>query len=93
MLIYACVFFRAKLNTRPIVIRDTSCNHDRNIIDRGNDMIVGLWKPSENEMIEARDVQLRALYQHPLDQFSDKIDRLLAVTARVRFDLVGVHRY
>ena len=55
--------------------------------------VVGLWKASENEMIEARDAQLRALYQHPLDQFSDKVDRLLAVTARVRFDLVAVHRH
>ena len=38
-------------------------------------------------MIEARDAQLRDQYQDLIQQFPDKVDRLMAVMTRVRFDL------
>ena len=41
-------------------------------------------------MIEARDAQFRGLYQDPIEQFPDKVDQLLAVTTRVRFELYDV---
>ena len=51
---------------------------------------IGLSKPSESEIIEARDAQFRGLYQDPIEQFPDKVDQLLAVTTRVRFELDDV---
>ena len=55
--------------------------------------VLGLSKPSESEIIEARDAQLRGLYRDPIEQFPDKVDQLLAVATRVRFYLLEIDRY
>ena len=54
--------------------------------------VIGLSKPSESEIIEARDAQLRGQYQDLIEQFPDKADRLLAVMTRVRSELVDCCR-
>ena len=54
--------------------------------------VLGLSKPSESEIIEERDAQLRGEYQDLIQQFPDKADRLLAVITRVRFNLFDIVR-
>ena len=51
-------------------------------------MYIGLVKPSEDELNAEQDARMRANYYDPIDQFPDKIDRLIAVIQRVCiFDL------
>ena len=53
---------------------------------------IGLSKRRASEIDEERDAQFRGQYQDLIQQFPDKVDRLLAVTTRVRFDLVVILR-
>jgi hypothetical protein len=55
--------------------------------------VIGLSKPSESEMIEARDARMRGQYRDLIGQFPEKADRLLAVITRVSFDVIAIDRY
>ena len=46
--------------------------------------IVGLRKPTEEELNEERDAKMRQQYFHPIENFPDKIDQLLDALNRVR---------
>jgi hypothetical protein len=49
------------------------------------DLYLGIWRPSELELQEERDVLMRSQYHDPIERFPEKIDQLLEALNRVRF--------
>jgi hypothetical protein len=45
--------------------------------------ILGLKKPSAEEILEERDSQMRSQYFDPIENFPDRIDQLLESISRV----------
>ncbi len=54
------------------------------------DLSLGIWKPSELEVQEERDVLMRSQYYDPIERFPEKIDQLLEALNRVRFHFLMI---
>jgi hypothetical protein len=50
--------------------------------------ILGLKKPTKEEIYLERDALMRSEYHDPIERFPEKIDQLLDVVNRVRLSLI-----